>query len=124
MSNYDPLQAGDRLQVREPVRVEHTGADRRSQEVDTVQSEEGTNRAPSHGNHDGPMYKIGYIKMSPILEPPYNPVLCEGDTSGEGTQIYELDIDSYGDSYDPTAPMRVRQADQWTMDTDHDGKLN
>lgn len=124
MANFKPLQPGDRVQVSEPVSVNKDSADRRSQDVSSVQSYEGTNRDSAQSNFNGPLYKVGYIDMSPILKPPYNPILCEGDSTGEGTEIYEINIDSYGDSYDPTAPIRVRNADQWTLDSDNDGKLN
>lgn len=38
---------------------------------------------------------------------------------------HELDMNKYGDCYDPTAPMRVRDVSrEWSMDTDNDGDKN
>jgi hypothetical protein len=121
MSDPHPLQAGDRSSNQSRT-DSSTAADRRSQEVGSIHSEEGENR--SGMSPAPPMFKVGYLNPSGFLTPPYNPVFCEGDTSGEGTKCYEVDIDAYGDSYDPTAPIRVRQADQWSLDSDHDGHLN
>jgi hypothetical protein len=118
---YDPLQAGDRLTTRGSSTDSSSAADRRSQVVGSVQSENGENR--SGGSPASPEFKVGYLGNL-LHRPPFDPVLCEGDTSGEGTKIYDIDVAAYGDSYDPTAPMRVRFADQWQMDSDHDGKLN
>lgn len=53
----------------------------------------------------------------------YEVVHDEGDTSGDGTKIHEINCEKYGDAFDPTAPMRVRIA-PWTMDTDNDGRKN
>lgn len=100
-------------------------ADRRSQVTAPVSSVSGNNQAADKDEPvESQLYKVGYINPSSFLMAPYDPVYCEGDTSGTGTEIRELDIDTYGDDYDPTAPIRVRTADNWHLDSDHDGHLN
>jgi len=48
-----------------------------------------------------------------------------GDTSGTGTEVHEIDFCEYGDSYDPTAPIRTRDVgSEWMVDTDNDGSRN
>ena len=124
MSNYYPLQPGDRSTTQSRT-DSSSAADRRKQEVESVESKAGTNSAPGHDEPMYPLYKVGYLTPSEFLVAPFTPVLCEGDTSGEGTKCYEVDVDSYGDCYDSTAPARVRDVSGiWHMDTDHDGKVN
>ena len=45
--------------------------------------------------------------------------------SGSDDQVHELNTKVYGDAYDPTAPMRVRDVSrEWTLDSDEDGHKN
>lgn len=46
------------------------------------------------------------------------------DDSIPSAEVHELDICKYGDAFDPTAAVRVRQADNWTLDSDGDGHKN
>lgn len=47
-------------------------------------------------------------------------------TEAEGsTETHDINIRKFGDCYDPTAPMRVRDVTaEWQMDTDSDGEKN
>ena len=81
---YDPLQAGDRLTTRGSSMDSSPAADRRSQEVSSVQSEEGTNR--SGATPSSPEFKVGYLGNL-LHKAPFDPVLCElSGIQGSGGQ--------------------------------------
>ena len=123
MANKFPLQAGDRTPDFSG-RDTSTAADRRSQEIADIHKFEGGNPAPSRTEPVGPLWKTGQVAPNGFLTAPFTPIHTEGDTSGEGTKCYEIDIYSYGDSIDPTAPTRSRTVDNYTLDSDFDGHLN
>lgn len=121
MSNPYPLQNGDRSKDYSNTDSSQA-ADRRTNSTSPVSSEEGVNRAPQLTNAQYPLFRSGYV--DPVRHtPPYDAIHMEGDTSGEGTVIHEIDQRSYGDGYDPTSVERVRIA-PWSLDTDGDGRLN
>jgi hypothetical protein len=124
MSHKYPLQIGD-VAPDFSGRDSSSAADRREQSVATVQSEEGTNRAPEPGSPVAPLWKVGQVHPISAHSAPYDPVYMEGDTSGDGTTIHAIDIYSYGDCHDPHAPTRVRETgSEWKVDTDFDGAVN
>lgn len=69
----------------------------------------------------GRLWKVG--QATPNFSAPFDVIQMDGDNNGTPADIHEIDIYKYGDSYDPSAPMRVRTA-SWGMDTDFDGKKN
>jgi hypothetical protein len=123
MAHPYPLQSGDRS-TNQSGRDASTAGDRRDQNIESVQSYDGHNSAPQGDTPRGPVYGIGDMAPSPFLCAPYPVVHMEGDTSGEGTQIHQIDIYAYGDSLDSTAPIRVRTVDNYELDSDFDGHKN
>lgn len=124
MANYFPLQAGDRAGDYSESQSS-TAADRRPTKQNNVQPEHGENRAPGFNSPEYPLFQVGNLAPSPFLSAPFPVVSTEGDTSGTGTTVHELDVLSYGDCYDPSAPTRVRDvANMWSVDTDSDGTNN
>jgi hypothetical protein len=124
MSDPHPLQPGDRA----PDLSDHNfsnEADRRDQRV------AGSNY---HGNYPsaaqdrpegGPLWKCGQATPNEFLSAPFNVISMDGDNTGYPAETHEIDIDSYGDCYDTTAPARTRDVTSvWHLDTDHDGKVN
>lgn len=117
MSHPYPLQPGDRSSDLSS-RDSSLAGDRRPDSVG------GNNAAPSLTSPETPLWRAG--QLAPVRHtPPFAPIEMQGDTSGEGTEVRELDIYKYGDDYDPTAPMRVREVgSNWSVDTDFDGEKN
>jgi len=124
MANKYPLQAGDRAPDFSG-RDASTAGDRRTQASPPVESFEGNQAAPSKHQPDaGPLWRPGQIAPEARNSAPFPCIHTEGDTSGTGTKVYEIDICSYGDTYDPTAPTRIRTVDNYELDSDYDGHLN
>lgn len=68
----------------------------------------------------GTMWRAGQLAPSGSAPSP-----TVSDDTSEADVVRELDTQKYGDCYDSTAPMRVRDVSrQWTMDTDNDGDKN
>lgn len=122
MAHPYPLQPGDRTQGQSGLYESSPAADRRP-DKSGLANQPGEYAAPEYGAAETPLYKIGYLDRAKHA-PPYEVVNMAGDTSGTGTQEYEIDMCAYGDSLDPTAPMRIRAADDWTLDSDNDGHRN
>jgi len=124
MSNRYPLQDGDRS-FDASVNRGSTVADRRADDPNPYTDEPpGGNAAPSSGSAVDLSWKVGQLAPAKHT-PPYSAIYMEGDTSGDGTAVHEVDICQYGDDYDPTAPMRVREVGRdWAFDSDQDGKVN
>jgi len=125
MADPHPLQRGDRSQDLSDYNFSNE-ADRRSQETYTPQS----NPMYYHGEfpaadqarpEGGRLWKVG--QAVPNFQAPWNVIAMDGDNNGMPAEVHELNMDMYGDCYDPTAPARVRTAD-WHVDTDHDGNPN
>jgi hypothetical protein len=72
----------------------------------------------------GRLWKCGQMEPNDFLSAPFPTILMDGDNNGSPAEVREIDIDSYGDAYDVTSPLRVRMADNYNLDSDHDGKLN
>lgn len=123
MAHKIPLQPGDSTQGQSGLYENSTAADRRPSQTGSG-SAPGENAAPSYGESETPLYRIGYLNPTAKHAPPYEAIYMEGDSSGAGTTIHEIDICSYGDAYDPTAPTRVRFVDNYSLDSDGDGHLN
>jgi len=124
MSNRFPLQDADRS-FDPSVTRSSNAADRREDAQNAYTDEQpGANAAASSGSSMDLSWQPG--SLAPVKhQPPYAPIYMEGDTSGDGTVVHEVDICSYGDDYDPTAPMRVREVgSKWKFDSDHDGEVN
>lgn len=51
------------------------------------------------------------------------PLHTAGDNAEQSDVTHEINIDRYGDGYDPRSVVRVRNA-PWSVDTDHDGERN
>jgi len=116
-----PLQTGD--QAPDFSRTDSsTSADRRQQREEGVTPEFGRNRAPQHDAPIGMSWRAGQLPPNSFLSAPFAPV--NSDDPNE-IEVRELDIASYGDCYDTTSPMRVRDVSrEWDVDTDHDGRKN
>lgn len=110
-----------------------TEADRRSQEATVVRS----NPMNYHGEYPaadqsrpegGRLFKVGQATPSEFLSAPYPVIRMDGDNNGYPAEVHEIDILSYGDAYDPTAPIRVREVapeeNHWDLDSDQDGHRN
>lgn len=99
-------------------------ADRREDDQNPYTDEQpGANAAPSGRSADNLSWPPGYLDRAKNQSPEV--IYMEGDTSGMGTKVQEIDTCSYGDDYDPTSPLRVRDVtSKWKVDTDHDGEVN
>lgn len=107
-------------------------ADRRADQAPTVVR---SNPGNYHGENvagdqagpaSGRLWKVG--QATPNFGAPFSTVFMDGDNTGYPAEVHEIDITSYGDCYDPTAPMRVRTVapaeNHWDLDSDHDGHRN
>lgn len=124
MANKFPLQAGDRTPDLSDSFINGPEADRREQDAPPVSAPMEQNAARSLEAPVTPLWRDG--QLAPVRHmAPFDGVCVhtEGDTSGDGTTTHDVDIYSYGDCYDPTAPTRVRTKD-WVVDTDFDGSPN
>lgn len=126
MANKYPLQPGDVAPDLSDYNFS-TEADRRDPVVTKVRS----NPMNYHGDFPaadqsrpeaGRLFKVG--QATPNFAAPFETIYMDGDASGQPAEVHEINILEYGDSYDPTAPIRTRVADNWTLDSDNDGKLN
>lgn len=130
MSDPHPLQRGDMSSDLSDYSFSNE-ADRRSQETYTPQA----NPMHYHGEYPaadqaqaelGRRYKVG--QATPTMQAPWNVIEMDGDNNGMAAEIHEIHIDSYGDAYDPTTPMRVRTVapaeNNWSFDSDGDGHRN
>jgi hypothetical protein len=105
-------------------------ADRRQPEVTVARS----NPMHYHGEYPaadqarpegGRLWKVGQAQPNEFLSAPFPVIEMDGDNNGTPAEVHEVDIYTYGDAYDPTAPARVRDvSSEWHMDTDFDGKRN
>lgn len=122
MANKYPLQAGD-ITPDFSGRDSSPAADRRAQETASVQSNQGSNYASA--TPASVLWQPGQV--APVKHtPPFDTIRMEGDTSGDGTEIFAIDIYSYGDCHDPKAPTRINDVtSEWaSVDTDFDGAEN
>lgn len=127
MADPHPLQPGDRAPDLSDYNFSNE-ADRRGQTVTVVRS----NPQNYHGEYPaadqsrpegGRLWKVG--QAVPNFSAPFDVIQMDGDNNGYPAEVHEIDIDHYGDSYDPTAPMRVRDVSrEWSLDSDHDGQKN
>lgn len=71
----------------------------------------------------GRRFKVG--QATPTMQAPWSVIEMDGDNNGQPAEVHEIEILKYGDCYDPTSPMRVREVgSEWKMDTDNDGQRN
>lgn len=132
MANKYPLQPGDVAPDLSDYNFSNE-ADRRSQETTVARS----NPMNYHGEYPaadqsrpegGRLWKVGQAQPNEFLSAPYPVIQMDGDNNGYPAEVHEIDICSYGDSYDPTAPMRVRTVsapeNHYNFDSDHDGHRN
>lgn len=132
MANRFPLQSGD---VAPDLSDRHTSteADRRQPQTTVARS----NPMNYHGDYPaadqsrpegGRLFKVGQATPSEFLAAPFPVISMDGDNNGYPAEVHEIDILSYGDAYDTTAPVRVRTVapaeSNWSMDTDNDGHRN
>lgn len=109
-------------------------ADRRADQTVTVAR---SNPHNYHGEYPaadqarpeaGRLWRPGQAQPNAFLSAPFPTILMDGDNTGYPAEIHEIDINAYGDCYDPTAPMRVRTVapaeNHWDLDSDHDGHRN
>lgn len=128
MANPRPLQPGDRAPDLSDYNFSNEADRRADQTVTVVRS----NPQNYHGEYPaadqsrpegGRLWKVG--QAVPNFSAPFDVIRMDGDNNGYPAEVYELDVDKYGDAYDPTAPMRVRDVSrEWTLDSDHDGQKN
>jgi len=131
MADPHPLQSGDRAPDLSDYNFS-TEADRRADQTVTVVR---SNPQNYHGDYPaadqsrpetGRLWKVG--QAVPNFGAPFQTILMDGDNNGMPAEVHEIDIDSYGDAYDPTAPARVRlvspSENSWNLDSDHDGQRN
>ena len=133
MANKYPLQPGDVAPDLSDYNFSNE-ADRRSEQTTTTVR---SNPMNYHGDYPaadqsraegGRLWKVGQATPNEFLSAPFNVIRMDGDNNGMPAEVRELSIENYGDSYDPTAPIRTRNVapseNHWGMDTDFDGKLN
>jgi len=120
MANPYPLQPGDRSSNYSGS-DSSTSADRRPASDNPVRPEGGTHSAPQAEAPMGDLWRAG--SLAPTYRLP-EPVHCVGDNAGAPDEVHEININVYGDCYDPEAPMRVRVVRDWTFDPDNDGKVS
>jgi len=131
MANRFPLQAGDVAPDYSDNRFD-SGADRRAPEVTIAQSNpqysQGENMTPDQDRPEGRLWKVGQAEPESRHSAPFPVIMMDGDNNGYPAEVHEIDIYSYGDAYDPTAPMRVRSVappeNHWELDSDRDGHRN
>lgn len=130
MANRYPLQPGD-VAPDYSDSSSSTEADRRPQQATVVRA----NPMSYHGDfpaadqsqpEGGRLWKVG--QASPTRSAPWDVIQMDGDNNGIPAEVHEIDIYSYGDAYDPTSPMRIRQVAPaeaaWSFDSDMDGHRN
>jgi len=133
MANRYPLQPGDVTPDLSDYNFSNE-ADRRADQTVTVAR---SNPHNYHGEYPaadqarpeaGRLFRPGGLMPNEFLSAPFPTILMDGDNNGSPAEIHEIDVDSYGDCYDTTAPMRVRTVspaeNSWRLDTDHDGQRN
>lgn len=116
MADRHPLQAGDVAPDLSDYNFSNE-ADRRDQNYHGYRPAADQARAES-----GRLWKVG--QAMPNLSAPFNVIRMDGDNNGQPTEVREIDMDAYGDCYDPTAPLKVRTVPNYHLDSDHDGFLN
>jgi hypothetical protein len=127
MADRHPLQRGDVAPDLSDYNFSNE-ADRRADQTVTVPRSNPHNYHGEYPANDqsrpegGRLWKVG--QAQPNFAAPWPTILMDGDNTGYPAEVHELDIDSYGDCYDPTAPMRVRTVTNYHLDSDHDGNLN
>jgi hypothetical protein len=73
----------------------------------------------------GRLWKVGQAQPNEFLSAPYPVIAMNGNGTDTADEVHEVDIYKYGDSYDPTSPMRVRDVgSEWQLDSDFDGRRN
>lgn len=93
-----------------------TSADRRSQDSS------GSQAAPQKDSPTAPVFRTGMLEPNSFLRAPFDTTTVD---EGANDNVVQLDRNTYGDCFDPTAPTRVRDVGSaWQMDTDHDGNKN
>ena len=130
MSDPHPLQPGDRAPDLSDYNFSNE-ADRRTQETYKVKS----NPMYYHGQFPasdqaqaelGRKFQVG--SLQPNFQAPWNVIAMDGDNNGSPAEVHEINIREYGDSYDPTAPAKVRivapNESHWDFDSDNDGFRN
>lgn len=130
MADRHPLQSGDVTPDLSDYNFSNE-ADRRSQDVASAKSI-GSNYHGEYPAADqsqaegGRLWKVG--QAVPNLQAPWDVIHMDGDNTGYPAEVHELDMNAYGDCYDPTAPMRVRTVapaeNHWGLDSDNDGHRN
>ena len=128
MSNPYPLQPGDRAPNYSGRDASQAGDQRPENQWDPNRADEGhgRNAAPQFEEpNSSPLWKVGQLAPNAFLTAPYPHMDTEGDTSGAGTEVHEINTRQYGEDYDSTAPVRSRDVTAiWKMDTDNDGDPN
>lgn len=130
MADPHPLQPGDKSSDLSDYNFSNE-ADRREQGNYVVKS----NPMYYHGEYPaadqaqaelGRKFQAG--SLQPTMQAPWTVIAMDGDNNNMPAEVHELNIDSYGDAYDPTAPARVRivapAQNHWSLDSDHDGFRN
>jgi hypothetical protein len=129
MANPKPLQRGDVAPDLSDYNFSNEADRRADQTVTIVRS----NPQNYHGEYPaadqsraegGRLWKVGQATPNEFLSAPFPVIQMDGDATGYPAEVHEIDLDSYGDCYDPTAPMRVRTVTNYHLDSDHDGQLN
>lgn len=132
MSDPHPLQRGDVAPDLSDYNFSNE-ADRRHQETTVAKS----NPMHYHGEYPaadqsrpegGRLWKVGQAMPDSRFMAPFTVIHMDGDGTGYPAEVHEINIREYGDAYDPTAPMKVRNVapseSHWDVDTDGDGYRN
>jgi hypothetical protein len=128
MANRYPLQSGDVTPDLSDYNFSNEADRRADQTVHAPRSNphnyHGEYPANDQGRPEGGrLWKVG--QATPTQQAPWPVILMDGDNNGNPAEIHEVDVNAYGDCYDPTAPMRTRDvSSEWTLDSDHDGQKN
>lgn len=132
MADQHPLQAGDRSSDLGDYNFSNE-ADRRPQQTTPARSVQSNYHgaypaADQSRAEGGRLWKVGQATPNEFLSAPYPVIHMDGDATGYPAEVRELDMDTYGDCYDPTAPLRVRTVspseNHWNLDSDNDGHRN
>jgi hypothetical protein len=107
MSNYDPLQAGDRSKSFSR-RDDSLAADRRTEDENSIrESQEGANAAPSYGSPISEPYPDKNLRPSGWMLAPWD---VQHIDEGNADEVREIDCSEYGEAFTPTGVARVRMA--------------
>ena len=119
MAHPYPLQSGDRAPNFSGSDSSKAADRRMDDDNPSTENQPGANAAPSYGAPEALEWRAGQPPPVAWQRAPFA-VTSSNDAP---VDTIEIDCSIYGDAYDPNAPLRVRQDNEWNFDPDHDGKV-